>query len=215
MNHVQTQHNAAGATNSVVVTFAAPCAKDNLIVVAIGWDNNARSVTSVVDNKGNTYIPATVKTAWNSGGDSFHVYYASRIIGGGAAIAITITLDGAATSYLETFVTEAEGLLTLDRSIVAVGVSGTYDTGNVTTLLPDEYLWGATYTYSPANADSNFTARSTVNGNRIQDRLVTDIGTYKCTGTLSASAAWVSALITFSGIARYRPRKIRPRQFKP
>ena len=89
--HVQTNTLfQVSAATTIASTFAAPSTSGNLIVVHLDWDNQARSVTSVTDNKGKQLCQdqRTDQLAWCVNYRA-ELWYAYNIIGGGGAIKVT------------------------------------------------------------------------------------------------------------------------------
>src|SRR5262249_2456857 len=67
----------------VTVTFAAAQTAGNMNVVAVGWNDSAATVTSVMDSRGNAYSLAVAPTVM-AGKASHAIYYARNIVAAGA-----------------------------------------------------------------------------------------------------------------------------------
>jgi len=200
--HVQTTtlYQTTAAT-TISKAFAAASTTGNLIVVHIDWDNQARSITSVTDTKGNTYAAINGPTNWNGANYRAALWYAYNITGGGAAITVTAHLSGAPTSYSQIYISEYSGIATsinpLDQNSVTAGNTGAVSSGAKTTTYPNELVYGASIGASGAlSTGGGFTNRSTANQNVIEDKNVAAAGSYAATFT-SAGGNWIAQMATF------------------
>src|SRR5262249_47194519 len=84
---VQGKENRSTANlTSLTATFTTPSTTGNLVVVTVDFGGLAGAVvSSVVDNKGNTYRRVFGPTDWGGSGDRMYTYYAKNITGGGGA----------------------------------------------------------------------------------------------------------------------------------
>ncbi|HEY4967565.1 MAG TPA: T9SS type A sorting domain-containing protein [Puia sp.] len=151
--HVQTNTLfQVSAATTIASTFAAASTSGNLIVVHVDWDNQARSVTSVTDNKGNSYARISGPTNWHGVDYRAELWYAYNIIGGGGAIKVTAQISGAPTSFTQIYISEYSGILSvgdpLDMNAVAIGNGNPVSSGNKTT------------TYNIASYNAGFTVAS-------------------------------------------------------
>ena len=200
--HVQTNtlFHVSAAT-SIAVTFASASTSGNLIVVHVDWDNQARSVTSVTDNKGNTYARISGPTNWNGANYRAELWYAYNIIGGGGAIKVTATLSGAPTSFTQMYISEYSGILSvadpLDKSAVATGATLAVSSGFQTTTYNHELIYGASIGASGnLTKGGTFTLRSGANNNIIEDKNAAGTGSFDANFT-SASGNWIAQMATF------------------
>ena len=112
-------------------TFTIPSVSGDLIVVGVKWGNQAISVASIGDDKGNNYTNAVGPTNWSGTAKRAQIFYAKNIIGGGAPITITVTLTGIATSSFYIYQLEysnADINAPLDVVSAAIGTS-TFEIG--------------------------------------------------------------------------------------
>jgi hypothetical protein len=200
--HVQTTtlYQTTTAT-TISKVFAAASTTGNLIVVHIDWDNQARTITSVTDTKGNTYAAINGPTNWNGANFRAALWYAYNITGGGAAITVTAHLSGAPTSYSQIYISEYSGIASsidpLDQNSVAASNTGAVSSGAKTTTYSNELVYGASIGSSGAlSTGAGFTNRSTANQNIIEDKNVAVSGSDAATFT-SAGGNWVAQMATF------------------
>ncbi len=199
--HIDTRTRYQTTTgNTINRAFAVASTTGNLIVVHLDWDNQGISVSSVTDNKGNTYNRINGPTNWNGTNYRAELWYAYNITGGGAAVSITGTLSGNPTSFSQIYITEYSGIVTtnpLDQNRVAAGSTLAVSTGTRTTTYTNELVYGAAIGASGLlTQGASFTLRSSANQNIIEDKNVATIGTYDANFT-SASGFWVAQMATF------------------
>lgn len=184
---------------TIAVTFGATVLAGDLIVVHIDWDNQARDISSVTDNKGNTYHKINGPTNWNGTNFRAELWYAYNAIAGGTKV--IATLNGAPTSFTQMYVTEYTGIPTsinpLDQNSAAAGNTAAVSSGSKTTTYTNELIYGASIGASGnLTTGATFTNRSTANQNIIEDKNVTAAGSYSTTFT-SAGGNWVAQMATF------------------
>ena len=200
--HVQTNTNFQMSTALVIASiFGAPSTSGNLIVVHLDWDNQARSISSVTDNKGNIYKKISGPTNWNGAAYRAELWYTYNIIGGGGAIKVTATLSGAPTSFTQIYISEYSGIISaadpLDQNSVNTGNSLAVSSGTKTTTYNNELIYGASIGASGTlSKGGTFTLRSGANSNIIEDKNGSAIGTYDANFT-SASGNWIAQMATF------------------
>jgi hypothetical protein len=199
--HVQTAtlYQTTTASN-IAKAFPASSTSGNLIVVEANWDGQTRSVSSVTDNKGNSYARINGPTNWNGANYRAELWYAYNITGGGAAIIVTAHLSGAPTSFSQIYISEYSGIVTanpLDQNSAAIGNSAAVNSGSKTTTYNNELVYGASIGASGVlTKGATFTSRSTANGNIIEDKNAVAVGSYNANFT-SAGGNWVAQMATF------------------
>jgi hypothetical protein len=200
---VQQAANNFASTASAAQTFGAVSTTGNLIVVSVGYDSPAATISSVTDSNGNTYTLAAGPTAW--GGGSYHTatYYAKNITGGGAAITITVNLSAASTTALELFQLEYSGVDTvspLDQASSAVGTGTVMNSGSKTTTQVNELIYGLIESsVGGVTGGATFTTESALDTQFAGDKLAPTIGSYSVDGTAAGSVSWVAQMVTFKG----------------
>jgi hypothetical protein len=156
-------------------------------------------VVSVTDSRGNVYTPAVGRTTTT--GLSATIYYAKNI--GSAAAGsntVTVTFSGAA-SYPDVRILEyagADPINPLDGTATATGTGTTSTTAAVVTTSATDLLFAANVVATmTTGAGAGFTSRIiSGDGNIAEDRLVTAVGSYTASATLT-SGAWVAQLVAF------------------
>jgi hypothetical protein len=199
--HVQTTTlYQVSVSTTITKAFAAASTTGNLIVVHLDWDNQARNILTVTDNKGNTYTRINGPTNWNGANYRAELWYAYNITGGGAAISITANLSGAPTSFSQIYISEYSGIVTtnpLDQNSVAIGNSNAVSSGAKTTTYDHELIYGASIGASGVlTTGAGFTNRSAANSNIIEDKKAPAIGSNDAKFT-SASGNWIAQMATF------------------
>jgi hypothetical protein len=190
----------ATVSSTISVTFGAAVTAGNLIVVHIDWDNQARSIVSVVDNKGNTYKKINGPTNWNGANYRAELWYTYNVAGG-AGFKVTATLTGAPASFTQIYTSEYSGIPTsidpLDQNAVAANNTAAASSGAKTTTYSNELIYGASIGASGAlTTGAGFTTRSSANQNIIEDKNVAVIGSFNASFT-SAGGNWVAQMATF------------------
>jgi hypothetical protein len=164
--------------------------------VVVGWGDTTSSISSVTDNRGNTYTLAAGPTT-NTGLQQ-SIYYAKNIAGGSTTV--TVKFNKAA-SYPDVRILEYSGANTsspLDGKAAAAGSGTTANSGAVTTTSANELIFGAGTTGTQFSAaGSGFVNRMiNVYGNIAEDKTVTSTGSYNATAT-TGSSVWVMQVVTF------------------
>ena len=201
---VQARSATPGSSATTVsATFSGAQSAGNLNVVAIGWGDTLRTVVSVTDSRGNVYAPAVARTTTT--GLSHAIYYAKNIASAAAGSnTVTVTFSGAA-SFPDVRMLEyagADPTAPVDGTASGTGTGTASTTAAVVTTSATDLLFAgnvvATMTTGPG---AGFTSRTiTADGNIAEDRLVTAVGSYTASATLS-SGAWVAQLVAFRAAA--------------
>ncbi|HTF26004.1 MAG TPA: fibronectin type III domain-containing protein [Candidatus Limnocylindria bacterium] len=182
-------------------TFTIPSVSGDLIVVGVKWGNQAISVASIGDDKGNNYTNAVGPTNWSGTAKRAQIFYAKNIIGGGAPITITVTLTGIATSSFYIYQLEysnADINAPLDVVSAAIGTSTFVSSGSATTNFPNELIFGFSIADSVGiNPGPGFTAESTFRGNLVEDMTVSTTGSYAALGTETGVSNWFMLMAAF------------------
>jgi fibronectin type 3 domain-containing protein len=190
-----------GSPTSVAVAFTSAQTAGNLNVVAIGWGETTRTISSVTDSKGNSYVLAAPLTRNTNGGLSHAIYYAKNIAAAAAGTnTVTVTFSGGASDpdlrILE--YRGADASTPVDVTSTGTGSGTTSTTPAVTTTTPSDLLFAANVvTTKSTAAGTGFTSRIiTPDGNIAEDRMVTAVGSYTATATLN-SGQWIAQVVAF------------------
>ncbi|HXM51391.1 MAG TPA: hypothetical protein VN956_26345, partial [Pyrinomonadaceae bacterium] len=187
---------------TVAVVYTLAQTAGNLNVVVVGWNDSTATVVSVNDTRGNIYSPALLPTV-QSGTASLVIYYAKNIAAAAAgANTVTVTFTTAAI-YPDIRIAEYSGLDPVSPLDVAVGAQGnnaTSSSGAVTTTNANDLLVGAnlvqTLTTGPGSGYTNRVI-TTPDGDILEDRVVTTIGSYTATAPVSPSGQWIMQMVAF------------------
>ncbi len=182
-----------------LAALVALCAQTagNLNILAIGWNDQGASITSVTDSAGNTYQVAV--PTFRGGGLSQAIYYATNILSG--ANTVTVMFDQPA-KYVDLRVTEYSGLSQdhpFDAGASASGTGALADSGPVTTGQANELLFAAGMTGSGFNGPADGWALEIItqpDSDIVQDMVAASPGTYNVPTSLG-SAGWLMQVAAF------------------
>ena len=190
---VQAVANINYATpNSLSLPFPANTLAGDLILVALDYDTNT-TPSSVSDSQGNIFAPVGNLLS-TPGGRFSQVYYAKNIKGGADTVTVILPAD---SSYIEMYLTEYRGIDPADPIDVqagAAGAAGAVSSGNATTTMAGDVIYGYCVGDSLCKAGSGFTARSNFDDNLIEDTLAVNAG-------LQAAGGWANAGWTMQMVA--------------
>ncbi len=199
---VQSNYAVPASGSVVTLPFQGAQTAGNLNVVVIGWSNTTSAVNSVTDSRGNVYTLAVGPTA-NGSVESQSIYYARNIVSAPATgNSVTVTFS-TSVPYPDVRILEYSGLDTvspLEGTAASTGNSATSSSTSVTTSVANVLLVGANYVATmTTNAGAGYTSRMVTvpDGNIVEDRIVSAVGTYNATATLSGAGNWVMQLVAF------------------
>src|SRR6266849_2067206 len=189
--------------SSVSVTYTGAQTGGNLNVVVVGWGDATSTVTSVTDSKANVYLPASGPTVLASG-ETLTVYYAANIAAaaaGGNTVKVTFNTSA---RYPDIRIAEYSGIdrtSPLDTKAAAQGSGTAASSGAVATTNANDLLVGASQVQNVTMAaGSGYTKRliTSPNGDILEDRLASAVGSYSATATISAGS-WMMHMVAFRG----------------
>ena len=198
-------NDAVPQTPSTVVTVPYPGAQTsgNLNVVVVGWNDTTAQVQSVTDTEGNSYTIAVGPTVL-AGLGTQAIYYAQNIQAAAAnANVVTVTFNRGALAA-DIRIAEYRGTAqsnVLDVSVAGQGTGTLSSSGAVTTTSADDLLVGANLVGGMTTGPgTSYTSRliSIPDGDILEDRVVTAVGSYSATASVSG-AAWIMQLVAFRG----------------
>jgi hypothetical protein len=165
----------------------------------VKWGNQALSVSSVTDNKGNVYTSAVGPTNWNGTLKSAQTFYAKNIVGGGAPITITVTLTGNSNSSFHLYqfeYTNIDPANPIDTTCAAAGVGTAISCGPVTTNFANDLLYAVAFNDSAVtNGGAGFTTLSTYHSNLMESMQTTAAGSYTGAASNTLSTSWFMQLL--------------------
>ncbi len=187
--------------STVTLAYSGAQAAGDTNIIAIGWNDATSTISSVTDSAGNLYQVAA-PTARGTG-LSQAIYYA-RNIKAAAAGGNTVTVRFAtAVPFADVRMAEYSGLDAtnpFDVTASASGTSSVASSGNLTTTVASDLLFGAGMTTGVFNGSSSgFTTRiiTPIDADIANDRNVSSVGTYSAGATQTGSASWVMQLAAF------------------
>ncbi len=188
----------SGTTSSA--TFSSPATAGNLIVVYLIWDNTGP--VAVSDSPGNLYKAAVGSTLWNNGQYSVQTFYTINRIGG--ANTVTATFGTAVNSFGIIYALEYSGVAQIgpvDVTAAAAGVSGSLESGTVTTTSNVDLLFaGGASANTVTSPGAGYTARSTFEGNMTEDEVASAKGSWSASAS-NSGGAWAMQMVAFRGAA--------------
>ena len=194
--------------SSVSVTYTGAQTAGNTNVIAIGWNDNTSSVTSVTDTNGNAYTLAVGPTLSPT---QSQVIYVGRNIAAAAAGANSVTVNfNAAASFPDVRILEYAGLdpaSPIDTTAATVGSGTTSSSGPLTTSFPYDLIFAANYvTTNTDNSGDGFVDRVITNpdGDIAEDQTVTATGTYTATASIR-DGSFVMQAVALRGAASGPP----------
>lgn len=198
---VQVKAEVPGDATSVTVTFDAAQTEGNFIVAAVGWASDS-DVVSVTDQNGD-YMLAVAKMT--QGNLRQAIYYQPDIAAadpGGNTVTATFSEN---TTYPDIRIAEYAGIVRddpFDVGTSSAGISVPMSSGFVATGHDHDLLVGAAFvqgqTVTPGDG---FVGRiiTVPNGDLLEDREVTEKGTYNATATQDRAIDWIMQLAAFRG----------------
>jgi uncharacterized membrane protein len=202
ITHVQTVANAAsGTASSLSLSFPTSTVAGDLILVAFDYDTNAVP-SSVTDSQGNVFT-AVGNQLTSPGGTRSRVYYANSIKGGVDTVTVKLSAN---SGWLELYLTEYSGVAQtnpIDAQAGASGSAGSVSSGNATTTVAADLIYGYCVGDGACTAGSGFATRSNFHSNLIEDELAGNPGTYAATG--SANNGWTMQMMALRAPAPAPP----------
>src|SRR5919109_3237603 len=204
ISFVQVNSSSPTSASSVSAAYSSAQTAGNLNIIAIGWSDVASALTSVADARGNVYKLAVSQAS--ASGMTHAIYYATNIVAATAGTNVVTVKFSRSVSYPDLRILEYSGVNTLDKTASAAGSGSTADSGGATTTVSNELLFGANYTFGTTSAaGSGYTSRRiTVDGDIVEDQVVSATGTYHATASMS-NKAWIMQLVTFSSAGQSQP----------
>jgi Concanavalin A-like lectin/glucanases superfamily/Chitobiase/beta-hexosaminidase C-terminal domain/IPT/TIG domain/Fibronectin type III domain len=205
LSYIQGNYATPQTTSaSVSVTYTGAQTSSDLNVVVVGWNDTTNAVSSVTDSKGNSYTLAVGPTTIG-GVASQSIYYAKNIAAATAgANIVKVTFSGAA-AFPDIRILEYAGVdpnTPVDVTSASTGNSASSASAAVTTLNANDLLFGANLVQTLTSAaGSGFTSRmiTSPDGDIAEDRLVTTVGSYSASATVSPAAQWIMQMVAFRG----------------
>jgi titin len=190
----QAETSVLSGTNTISQAFPAASVSGDFIAVTIKWGNQALTVSSISDNKGNLYTPAIGPTNWNGTAKKAQTFYAKNIVGGGSPITITVTLSGASTSSFHLYqleYTNVDPANSVETTCASIGTGTALTCGPVTTTSANDLLLVVGFNDSTVtNAGAGFTTLSTYHSNVIESLQTAAAGPYTATATNTGISDW-------------------------
>ena len=173
------------------LSFVNNTVAGDLIMVGMDFDGTA-SPSSISDTQGNTFVQVGSQLT-SPEGTGTRVYYAKNIAGG----ADTVTVNwSVASANVEIYLAEYSGLdptNPIDAQAGATGPAGAVSSGNATTTVSGDIIYGYCQGDTACTVGSGFTARSTYDQNLIEDMTAGSPGSYAATAT--ANNGWTMQMV--------------------
>ncbi len=176
-----------------VVVFQLPNVRagDTLIVAA---DATSNAGIEIADSSNDQFVSATGIPDEGDGVES-RIVYAIGVPGGNDTF--TVTLDGdASAEFIEVYVEEYSGIGALDGVAAQRGSSPDMESGFFTTTVPGDLVFGFAVT-GQARGGDGFTARSSYNGNVVEDQIIPTPESVEATATVVNGTFWAMSMAAF------------------
>jgi hypothetical protein len=186
-----TATHASGAASALSLSFPSNTVAGDVILVGFDFDKNA-SLSSLSDAQGNTFTEVGTPLM-SPGGAQSRVYYARNIRGGADTVTVKLTANSA---YIEVYLSEYLGMnktSPVDAQAGAVGSAGNVSSGLATTTVGD-VIYGFSVGDGASTVGSSFTARSTMNGNLVEDKITGFTGPHDATAI--ANSGWTMQMVS-------------------
>jgi hypothetical protein len=168
-------------------------------VILVGFDfASSASVSSVTDSQGNVFTQVGNQLT-SPGGVSTRVYYASNVKSGADTVTVSLSAN---SPYLEIYLAEYSGVASVSPIDVQAGASGNagaVSSGNATTTVAGDIVYGFCIGDTTCTAGSGFTPRSTFHSNLVEDMVAVRPSSYAATG--SAGSGWTMQMVALKGAA--------------
>jgi len=179
-----------GSASSLSAAFPNTTAGD---VILVAFDYNAQlTVTAVADSQGNVYSQIGSPIT-SPGGAISVIYYANKIKGGPDTVAVKLSAN---SPFIELYLTEYHGLNAtnpIDNHRGATGTTAAVSSGPASTTVAGDIIFGYCLGDLACTAGAGFTARSTLDGNLIEDVVVGNPSAYAATA--SATSTWTMQMV--------------------
>jgi len=201
--------SVANTGQTVQLTLANPVAQGHTVIVAAGINSWGILVNSIADTRGNTY---TVDATVNHTGTSLNSYIGSGYVATALQAGDKITVTFSTSLYSARMISASDfvGIASanrVDASAGTFGSSASPGSPNVTTAQPGELLvagFGSANnaTFTPAFPFTALTPTTAALGSVVRSIysawwIAPGTGTYKATGTLSATSQWTAAVVGY------------------
>ncbi len=188
-------------SSTVATTLTKAQNAGDLNVVIVGWGDSTSTVSTITDSAGNAYSLAVGPTVL-TGFLSQSIYYAKNIAASGTGNVVTVKFTGAA-AFPDVRILEYAGIDTsipVDRVAAASGSTSVSDSGALQTTNANDLLVAGNMVYTASvSAGTGFTQRlvTTPDGDAVEDRVVSAVGTFNGTESLSSAGPWVMQMVAF------------------
>jgi hypothetical protein len=188
-------------SSTVTVTFTKAQNAGDLNVVIVGWNDSTATVNTISDSAGNAYTLAAGPTVL-SGFLSQSIYYAKNIAASSAGNVVTVKFTGSA-AFPDVRILEYAGIdtsIAVDRVAAASGSTSVSDSGALQTSNANDLLVSGNMVYTASvTPGTGFTQRIVTNpdADSAEDRVVSAVGTFNGTESLSSSGPWIAQMVAF------------------
>jgi chitodextrinase len=182
------QQAAKAITNSgtsLATSFSSKTTAGDLVIVA--FDKSGTQTPTITDTQGNVFAEIGTELV-SPGGARARLYYAKNIKGGADTVTVALSKS---SNYIEVYLTEYTGANTstpIDVQAGKTGNTGAVTSGNATTTIANEIIYGWCESDATCSPASGFTTLSTLDGNLVENKAVTSVGSYAATG--SSNNGW-------------------------
>ena len=195
---VQQAYATPQSPQSIVsATYPAAQAAGDTNILAIGWNDTAASIASVVDSAGNVYHPAIA--TYRGSGMSQAIWYASNIVAGANQVTVGFDRPAVFVDLRITEYTRIRSVNPFDGGVSANGSGANATTSSLVVPAPSELLFAAGMTGAVFTGPGpGYTSRviTSPDGDLVEDAIAPSAGNATASAPLSAGT-WLLQLAAF------------------
>ena len=187
--------------STLSVTFSQNTVAGDLILV--GLDNDTHTTPTAVTDTQNNVFTEVGSQLTSAGGRRSRVYYAKNIKGGADTVTVTLTAN---SGWIEMYLSEYSGVdqtNPIDAQAGAAGGVGAVSSGNATTTVSGDVIFGFCIGDWACTGGSGFTSRSTFNANLVENEVGGNPGSYAATRT--STNGWTMQMVALKPAAVMAP----------
>ena len=198
---VQTDSTMNPGAATIGLALSADVTAGNLLLHMIDYvPGTTIQLASITDDKSNTY---QVIGPFDGNGNIRH-YLAWSIAATAGPTTVTATLTGAPSTFFDLRLHEYENvdpIAPIQATASATGTTTAVDgaqSAPVTTVAPNQLIFGAITFFGVGTGGTGFTIRSTFDGDVTEDMVAPTPGVYRAIGTSSGSS-WTATVAAIRG----------------
>lgn len=188
---VQVISNRTGTASVFSVTFPASTVAGDFVIVS-AYFYKSEAFKSITDSQGNAFTEVGGQLV-TQGGSASRVYYAQSIKGGPETITVNLWSN---SPYLGLYLAEYSGISAtspIDGQIGSAGAAGAVSSGNITTTVVGDVVYGFCTSDGLCSPGSGFVSRMSLDGNLVEDKVTGTAGPYAAIA--SSNSGWSMQMV--------------------